>query len=179
MELPDTSTVQGMRDSVILEILYGSGIRLSELVGLNLDDVDWGNGTIKVHGKGSKERIVPFGRSAKSALKRYLIRRAEFYSEKTQETDRKALFLLSSGRRIYSRAIQLMVSKYIGQVSEVEKKSPHVLRHTFATHLLNRGADIRAVKELLGHESLSTTQIYTHLTVDRLKKIYQLAHPKA
>jgi len=177
MELPDKSTVRGLRDAAILELLYGTGMRVGELVGLNLRNIDWGNGTVKVFGKGSKERIVPFGRSAAAALKRYLERRQELTAGDGSE--KNALFFSSRGKRIYPAAVYLIVVKYIARVSDIEKKSPHVLRHSFATHLLNRGADVRAVKDLLGHENLSTTQIYTHVSVDRLKRIYEQAHPKA
>lgn len=179
MELPDKSTLRGLRDAAILELLYSTGIRVSELVGLNVKNIDWANGTIKVFGKGAKERIVPFGKPAREALKRYLERREECILPTTHPPDRIALFFSSRGKRIYSEAVYLIAVKYISKVTELEKKSPHVLRHTFATHLLNRGADLRAVKDLLGHENLSTTQIYTHVSMERLKKIYEQAHPKA
>lgn len=179
LELPDTTTVKGLSEAAILELLYGTGIRVSELVGLNVGDVDWSNGTIKVFGKGAKERIVPFGKGARVALERYMDKRPECMTSATPARDRHALFFSARGRRIYPGAVYSLVVKYISRVAEVEKKSPHVLRHTFATHLLNRGADLRAVKELLGHENLSTTQIYTHVSMERLKKIYEQAHPKA
>jgi tyrosine recombinase XerC len=179
MTLPDGASVEGVRDRALLEFLYGTGIRLSELLQLNLEHVDFSGCTIKVFGKGRKHRIVPFGRKAKEALAAYRKVRQDMYSELTTETDRRALFLTERGRRMYPKGVYLIVYKYISLVSDVEKRSPHVLRHTFATHLLNRGADLRAVKELLGHESLSTTQLYTHVTVDRLKRIYNQAHPKA
>lgn len=179
MELPDTTTTVGLRDAAILELLYSTGIRVSELVGLNVRDVDWSNGTIKVYGKGAKERIVPFGKPARVALQRYLEKRNECMTSATPTRDRHALFFATRGKRIYPEAVYVIAVKYISRVAELHKKSPHVLRHTFATHLLNRGADLRAVKELLGHENLSTTQIYTHVSVERLKKIYEQAHPKA
>ncbi len=179
MTLPDLSTVEGLRDRALLELLYGTGIRLSELLQLDFPDVDFGNSTVKVLGKGRKTRIVPLGSKAKGALESYVARRSGLLSDRTRTEDRNAIFLSARGRRIYARAVHSIVSRYIGAASESEKKSPHVLRHTFATHLLNRGADLRAVKELLGHESLSTTQLYTHVTVDRLKKVYRQAHPKA
>ncbi len=179
LELPDTSTLNGLRDAAMLELLYSTGIRVGELVGLNVQSVDWANSTVKVYGKGAKERIVPFGKHARRVLKRYLGRRQECISSETDPRDRCALFFSTRGKRIYPEAVYLTAVKYIGKISELEKKSPHVLRHTFATHLLNRGADLRAVKELLGHESLSTTQIYTHVSMDRLKRIYEQAHPKA
>lgn len=179
MEIPDRSTATGLRDRAILELLYSTGMRLGELVQLNLGDIDFGGETVKIHGKGGKERIVPLGRKAHTALSEYLGKRQELLTEKTLNDDRKAVFLTIHGRRIYPKAVHLLVSSAIQRVSEVEQKSPHVIRHTFATHLLDRGADLRAVKELLGHESLSTTQIYTHVTVERLKKVYSQAHPKA
>ncbi len=179
METIDTATVEGMRDKAILEVLYGTGIRLSELVGLNLYHIDEYDGTIKVLGKGNKQRVVPLGRKAKDALHHYLTQRTSLYSDSMTSDDKTAVFLTKQGKRIYPKAVYRLVHTSIGKVSEIEKKSPHILRHTFATHLLNRGADLRAVKELLGHESLSTTQLYTHVTIDRLKKIYQQAHPKS
>ncbi len=179
LNLPDTSTVEGLRDKAILELLYSTGIRLSELISLNLDDFDWSNETIKVLGKGQKSRIVPFGGKAKIASHKYLERRNELVSKLTKKNSINSVFLSNRGLRIYPKGVYLIVNRYIRMVSDVAKKSPHVLRHTFATHLLNRGADLKAVKELLGHESLSTTQIYTHVTVDRLKRVYDQAHPKA
>ena len=177
--LPDKSSAQGLRDAALLELLYSTGMRVSELVGLNVNNIDWSNSTVKVLGKGAKERIIPFGKPARIVLKQYLERRNEFLSSATQSRDQQAVFFSARGRRIYPAAVYLIVVKYISKVAELEKKSPHVLRHTFATHLLNRGADIRAVKDLLGHENLSTTQIYTHVSVDRLKRVYEQAHPKA
>ncbi|HEV8538725.1 MAG TPA: tyrosine recombinase XerC [Bacteroidota bacterium] len=179
MALPDTGTIAGMRDRLILELLYGTGIRSGELIRLDLCDIDVANGSVKVHGKGSKQRIVPLGSKARESFVAYRTLRPGWISNETPEQDRQAVFLTSRGRRMYAKGVYLIVNKYIGSVSELEKRSPHVLRHTFATHLLNRGADLRAVKELLGHESLSTTQLYTHVTFDRLKRIYHQAHPKS
>lgn len=179
LELPDKSSALGSRDAAMLELLYSTGMRVGELVGLNVSNIDWSNNTVKVFGKGAKERIIPFGKPARLALKHYLERRGEFVSPATLAHDQQALFFSARGKRVYPAAVYLVVVKYISKVAEIEKKSPHVLRHTFATHLLNRGADIRAVKDLLGHENLSTTQIYTHVSVDRLKRIYEQAHPKA
>lgn len=171
LERPDCTTSDGKRDAAILELFYGTGIRLSELIGLNIGDADLAEGTLRVRGKGRKERVVPLGRKAGAALKRYLAGRDTVHSA--------PLFVLRSGKRCYPRWVSRMVTKYISEVSESEKRSPHVLRHSFATHLLNNGADLRAVKELLGHESLSTTQLYTHVSTERLKKIYRQSHPKA
>lgn len=179
MELPDVSTVIGLRDKAILELLYSTGIRLQELISINLGDVNYDKSTLKVFGKGKKVRIVPFGSKAKEALKKYLERRRELYSQFTDTDCEMALFLSNKGKRMYPKGVYNIVSYYIQKVSDIERKSPHVIRHTFATHLLNRGADLKAVKELLGHESLSTTQIYTHLTIDHIKKIYNQAHPKS
>ena len=176
MTSPDATTPEGIRDRAILEFFYSTGIRLSELIGLDLRDVDTGNRTIKVKGKGNKERIVPFGSSAADALQQYVAQR-DHLSVPAEPTD--AVFLTKRGKRMNPKGVNIVVKKYIREVSEIQKNSPHVLRHSFATHLLNRGADLRAVKELLGHESLSTTQIYTHVSVDRLKKVYSQAHPKA
>ena len=179
MSLPDCSTVEGMRDRAILELFYGAGIRLSELISLRQGDVDFHNNTIKVLGKGMKQRILPLGAKAREALQLYMTRRNELHSRARTEDVVPVVFLSVRGKRLYPKGVYLIVKKYIGAVSEIERKSPHVLRHTFATHLLNHGADLRAVKELLGHESLSTTQLYTHVTVSRLKRIYDQAHPKA
>ncbi len=179
MELPDTENIEGVRDKALLEVLYGTGIRIDELIQLSLDDIDWSNVTIKVVGKGNKMRIIPLGSEAKASLKIYLERRHKIFSNWTKTSYKKYVFLSNRGLRLYPKAVYNIVSHYINLVSDIEKKSPHVIRHTFATHLLNRGADLRAVKELLGHESLSTTQIYTHVTADRLKRIYEQAHPKA
>ncbi len=180
MDQPDSATPQGVRDRALLELLYSTGIRLSELIGLNLRDIEISSGTIRVTGKGNKHRIIPFGRPARHALDQYLeVRRV--LAEKASPDVRAAepVFLTVRGKRMNPKGVNLLVGKYISRVSEIEKKSPHVIRHTFATHMLDRGADLQAVKELLGHESLSTTQIYTHISVDRLKSIYSRAHPKA
>ncbi len=179
MERPDRGTPEGRRDAAILELFYSTGMRLSELVGLNIGDLDDAQQTVKVRGKGAKDRIIPYGRAARKALRQYLSSRADIVREGTAIRDPQAVFLTSTGRRVHPKGVNLVVRKYLEQVSEIQKKSPHLLRHTFATHLLNRGADLRAVKELLGHESLSTTQVYTHVSTDRLKKMYAQAHPKA
>lgn len=162
------------RDYALLELLYGTGIRVGELVSLNCDDVDLIDRSIKVMGKGSKQRIVPLGRKAFEALKSFVaIRRSEMGK------DNPPLFVGQQGERISPRVVHRIVSRAISRIADIEKKSPHVLRHSFATHMLNRGAELRAVKELLGHESLSTTQVYTHVSMERLKKAYKQAHPKA
>lgn len=162
------------RDKAILELFYSTGIRLSELAGLDLASIDYSGETIRVLGKGKKERIVPVGKKAILAIKDYLFLRKLLSDIKT-----KALFINRQKHRLSERSIARIVKKNLSQVSEVKKKSPHILRHTFATHLLDEGADLMAVKELLGHKNLSTTQIYTHVSVERLKKIYRKAHPRA
>jgi tyrosine recombinase XerC len=176
MDQPDRTSTRGVRDVALLEVLYGAGIRLSELIGLRVADIDFGNGTIKVTGKGSKQRIIPFGAKARAALRAYLAVRPALASKGPGAAN---AFLSSRGNPMSPKEVNRLMNRYIGMVSEIEKRSPHVLRHTFATHLLNRGADLRAVKELLGHESLSTTQLYTHVSVDHLRKVYAQAHPKA
>jgi integrase/recombinase XerC len=176
LSLPDITTFAGARDSAILELFYGSGIRRAELLGLTLNDIDERNQTIKVTGKGNKQRIIPFTENAKQSIQRYIQFRKEIGAETGKEN---ILFVSDNGIRLTPSKINTLVGKYLSGNTEIQKKSPHVLRHSFATHLLDNGADILAVKELLGHESLSTTQIYTHVTVERLKKIYQQAHPKA
>jgi integrase/recombinase XerC len=171
----ETHSATGIRDRAILEFFYGTGMRLSELVTVNVNDIDLTSGTVRIFGKGRKERVLPMGRHSGEILRQYLTRRVEFRPKAGEQ----ALFLNRTGKRISPRGVQLLVKKRLQQVSEKKKLSPHILRHTFATHLLDRGADLNAVKELLGHASLSTTQMYTHLTLDRLKKVYQRAHPRA
>ncbi len=160
----------GLRNRAILETFYSTGIRISELVGLNRDDLDFIGGIVKVLGKGRKERIVPIGEVAIVSIRRYLEKRKK---------DSEAVFLNRSGRRISTRGVRNIVFKYIKSAGIRQGISPHTFRHSFATHLLNRGADLRTVQELLGHVSLSTTQIYTHLTTDKLKSVYDKAHPRA
>ncbi len=174
-----TDTAGGKRDLAFLEILYSTGMRLSELVGLNMQDIDLDHRRVKVRGKGSRERIIPFGSVAEKALRIYLNERPTLIGNKSQQDDVRALFLTDSGRRIYPRLIQRKVKTYLSRVSEISRKSPHVLRHSFATHLLDRGAGIRVIKELLGHADLSATQIYTGTSVEHLRKIYGTAHPRA
>jgi integrase/recombinase XerC len=167
-----------LRNRAILEVLYSTGIRLSELFGLTLDNVDFHNDVIRVLGKGKKERVVPIGRMAVNALKEYLPQR-QINLMKWGRLDEKALFINRSGSRLSRRGIQLSVSAILRRISHKEHLSPHVLRHSFATHMLDNGADLRAVQELLGHSSLATTQGYTHVTMERLAKAYRQAHPRA
>lgn len=160
-------------DKAIIELFYSTGIRLTELINLKEQNVNFQNKTIKVLGKGSKERIIPFGEKANTAMKNYLEIR-NICNIKNYDN----FFVSNKGNKLYPMQVQRLVNKNLSAVSELKKKSPHVLRHTFATHMLDKGADIRAVKDMLGHESLSTTQIYTHLTPEKLKKVYEQAHPK-
>lgn len=157
---------------VIFELLYGSALRVSELCNLNLTDFDTDRRTLRILGKGDKTRYVPVGEKSFTVLNKYL-------STRNNPTQSEPLLLTNTGRRIYPRYVGRVVNKYISKVSDISKKSPHVLRHSAATHMLDRGADLIAVKEILGHENLSTTQIYTQVSVERLKKTYKLAHPKS
>ena len=170
IETPKAEKLLEKRDRAIFETLYSTGIRVSELVGMNIDDVDFIGNIIKVEGKGKKERLVSIGDKALEALKNYLNAR----KKKSRE-----LFLNKNGTRLSARGVRNIVQKYITVASMQNKVSPHVFRHTFATHLLNHGADLRSVQELLGHVNLSTTQMYTHVTTERLKKVYDKAHPRA
>ncbi|MDP3732243.1 MAG: tyrosine recombinase XerC [Candidatus Omnitrophota bacterium] len=163
---------RGFRDKAVIETFYSTGIRVSELVGLNIEDIDFIGAVIKVLGKGKKERIAPIGDIALAAIRAYLKKRKK-------EQEEGALFLNKSGRRITDRGIRNIIDKYIRMASLKQGVSPHTLRHSFATHLLNRGADLRSIQELLGHVNLSTTQIYTHLSTERLKKVYDKTHPRA
>lgn len=170
--------IWGERDRAIIELLYSSGIRLNELIELTIDKIDLDNFTIRVKGKGRKERIIPVGAVAVGAISSYLEKRDVYFAEKGIEYDNGVIFNAKNGKKLYPALMNRITTKYISKISELKKKSPHVLRHSFATHLLDHGADIRAVKDLLGHSSLSTTQVYTHVSVDRLKKVYQKSHPK-
>jgi tyrosine recombinase XerC len=174
----DLTTALGRRNAAILELFYSTGMRLNELIQLNVDDVDFSEGVVKVTGKGSKQRILPVGRRALQAMRAYLADRRQLVLDLKRGKEQASLFLTQKGDRFYPEAVIRMVKSAIGKVSELEKRSPHVIRHSFATHLLNRGADLRAVKELLGHESLSTTQVYTHVSTEQLKKVYRQSHPK-
>lgn len=174
VQSPLTDTVDGLRDRAILETLYSTGMRVSELVGLNSRSIDFISGVVKVFGKGSKERLTPIGEPAIAAIQRYIDNRDEHPVK-----DRDAVFLNKSGRRLTDRSVRRIVDKYVTKCAIEEKISPHSLRHSFATHLLDRGADLRSVQELLGHANLSTTQIYTHVTAERLKAVYDKAHPRA
>ena len=172
------NTFRGTRNLVILELLYGSGLRLSELHGLDLSDLDMGQGQAKVLGKGSKERLVPVTGSARRAIGRYLPRRLELDAA-SMEPDREALLLNPTGKRLSRRSIQTVVRRFLDDAAPGEGLSAHSLRHSFATHLLDAGANLMAVKELLGHVSLSTTQVYTHTSKERLRQVYRRSHPRS
>ncbi len=178
MEQPDVTTADGARDSAVLELLYSTGMRLGELIALTPADLDIQASTVKVTGKGRKQRIVPVGGPACNAIGRYLRVRSEI-AARSGGGDCGKIFLSPRGKPLSPKAVNRIVSRYLGAVSNIEKTSPHVLRHTAATHLLERGADLQAVRELLGHSSLSTTQMYTHVTVDHLRSTYVQAHPRA
>ena len=176
LRLPDVTSGLGQRDLAILESLYASGMRVSELVGLNMSSIEMELGVALVFGKGAKERYVPLGDHAIVALKQYIQGgRAQVLSDSTLD----ALFLNARGGRLTDRSVRRVVDKYVSQLSRTMDISPHTLRHSFATHMLEAGADLRTVQELLGHVNLSTTQIYTHITKDHLQTIYNRAHPRA
>ncbi len=164
----------GLRNRLILEVFYNTGMRLAELIELKDVDVSFSNSTFKVHGKRNKERLIPFTKKMEEALKLYLDMK-----EKEGLNAEGYLFLTDKGKKLYPKLVYRIVNKYLGMVTTLTKKSPHVLRHTFATHMLNHGADLNAIKEFLGHANLAATQIYTHNTVEKLKKIYEQAHPRA
>ena len=170
IEAPVTDKEFGKRDRAILETLYSAGLRVSELVGLNIESIDFISNIVKVMGKGKKERLVPIGNKALDAVREYL-------DSRKQKSN--ILFLNKNGTRLTDRSIRNITNKYIQAASIRNNLSPHALRHSFATHLLDRGADLRSVQELLGHVNLSTTQIYTHLSTEKLRSIYQKAHPRA
>lgn len=165
----------GWRDRLIIELFYGTGIRLSELIGLKESHINLSEHTIKVLGKRNKERIIPFGESLVSMIETYRSVR----NREVEIKDHDHLFVTDSGERCYPMMINRVVKKYLNQFSAIEKKSPHVLRHSYATHLLDKGAEINAVKDLLGHSSLAATQVYTHNSMEKLKKVFEQAHPKA
>ncbi|MBZ4333392.1 tyrosine recombinase XerC [Corallococcus interemptor] len=179
LDMPDVKTVLGLRDKAILEMLYGGGLRISELCGLDLLGVDRGSRIVRVMGKGSKERLVPLNVKAIRALEAYLARRGELLAEVREGQDPDALFLNFKGGRLTARSIARHLDAYVLKLALARKVSPHAMRHSFATHLLGGGADIRSIQELLGHASLSTTQKYTHVTFEQLQEVYDAAHPRA
>ncbi len=179
MDTFDTTTPKGARDAAIAELLYSCGLRVSELTALNADTVNVNDQQVKIIGKGGKERIVPIGTRAITALRHWLSMRNQLRSSSYKGAPENALFLSVRGLRINSAEVYRIIHASMREVTETRQKSPHVLRHSFATHLLDNGADIYAVSQMLGHSSLSTTQIYTHVSIDRLKQSYKMAHPRA
>ncbi|HKK41920.1 MAG TPA: tyrosine-type recombinase/integrase [Bacteroidales bacterium] len=165
----------GIRNRTIIEMLYTTGMRRSELIGLHTGDIDLEGGTVKVTGKRNKQRIIPLLKPFTGRLREYIAKRGE-----SLENGGEAWFFVTDkGNKLYGKYVYNIVNDYLAMVTTIEKKSPHILRHTFATHMLNRGADLNSIKELLGHANLSATQVYTHNTFEKLKKIYKQAHPRA
>ncbi|MBM7692275.1 integrase/recombinase XerC [Peribacillus deserti] len=173
----DDSTTLGIRDQALLELLYGTGIRVSECCELKLKDIDFTLGTMLVHGKGKKDRYVPFGDFAKEALQKYLSKSRQQLIKNKAVHD--FIFVNSKGGPLTPRGVRYILDQMIKKTAKDKSLHPHMLRHSFATHLLNNGADLRTVQELLGHSEISSTQIYTHVTKEQLKKVYQSAHPRA
>jgi len=176
LQTPKDGELLGARDKAMLESLYSTGIRVSELIGLNTEDVDFTGSVIRVRGKGKKERIAPMGPTAATALQKYLAMRNGMVKD---QAGGGPLFVNKHGQRLSTRSVRRKLDKYLIEAGLDPDISPHTLRHSFATHMLNHGADLRSVQELLGHQSLSTTQIYTHLTTSRIKEVYDTAHPRA
>jgi len=174
MNQPDINTVKGLRDRAIMELFYSTGMRLSELINLDIGSINTKDHLIKVVGKGNKDRLIPFGKRAKFCIENYLKKRALALKSSFKGTP---LFVNSKNQRVPKRTIQRRVSNYIKLVAEGKRLGPHILRHSFATHLMNKGADIRAVGDLLGHSNLSSTQIYTHVKPERMREIYKQSHP--
>jgi len=180
IESPDTDTDLGKRDRAMLEMMYATGVRVAELTTLNLSDIDFKNQLVRVTGKRRKQRIVPFGDPAAQALQQYLTVRDGFLLHApVSKREDQAVFLNYQGARITTRSVGRMVEKYIRICAGMHNISPHALRHTFATHLLDSGADLRDIQELLGHARLSTTQVYTHVSMEKLIEVYDKSHPKA
>ncbi|MFH1217016.1 MAG: tyrosine recombinase XerC [Pseudomonadota bacterium] len=182
LEEPGSRDTFFLRDRAVLELLYSTGIRVSELAGLNIDRVDFHGGMVRVRGKGNKERLVPMGEPAVDMIQSYLPERQQLLvnrEKRGRKTDGKPLFVNNRGGRLTTRSVERIVSYYASRAGIAAQVTPHSLRHSFATHLLEMGADLRTVQELLGHASLSTTQKYTHLNVDHLMQVYDAAHPKA
>jgi len=178
MAMTDTSP-KGLRDKAILEVLYGAGLRVSELVGLNLTDLDLGRGYVRVFGKGAKERLTPMGAKGCLAVREYLQGPRGTFFLRNNTLSNQALFLNKRGGRLSARSIRRIIDCYVQKAAIQKKVSPHTLRHSYATHLLEGGADLRAVQELLGHVHISTTQIYTHLSREQVRQVYKQTHPRA
>jgi integrase/recombinase XerC len=175
-DIPFEETFEGLRDRTILELFYATGMRLSELLNLKVQDIHFQDNTIKVLGKRNKERLIPFGYKLSELLTMYL-----GYLEKkfVEGTKNNYIFVTDKGEQLYPKAVYRIVRKYLDMVTTIDKRSPHVIRHTFATHMLNNGADLNAIKTILGHSSLASTQVYTHNSIEQLKSIYNQAHPRA
>lgn len=173
-ELPFEEGFNGLRDKLVIELFYATGVRLAELINLKLKNVDFTEKTIKVLGKRNKERLIPLTNELMKKIDDYLMQRSQL-----SITDSSYLLLTQKGKKLYPSLVYKQVNHYLGQVTSLDKTSPHVLRHTFATHMLNNGADLNAIKELLGHANLSATQVYTHNTIEKLKRVYNQAHPRA
>lgn len=169
----------GMRDRLIIEIFYVTGIRRSELIHLTIPQIDFANAYLKVNGKGNKQRHIPIGKPLLDKIKTYLTLRRDFLIEKSMDESNLFLFITNKGKKLYPKFVYRLVKQQLSTITTQSKKSPHVLRHTFATTLLNNGADLNAVKTLLGHSSLAATQVYTHNSIEKLKQAYKKAHPKA
>jgi len=177
LEAPETDDAAGHRDRAILEMLYSTGMRISELAAVSIEDLDLVGEVVRAKGKGRKERLVPLGSKAIQAIRDYMEVRQTI--ARGRRVNRRALFVNKAGGRLSNRGIRRIFHKYARMVGLDEKASPHTLRHSFATHMLNRGADLRSVQELLGHSSIASTQIYAHVTTEKLKKVYDQAHPRA
>lgn len=175
-DIPFEETLEGMRDRTILELFYATGMRESELLNLKTQDIHFQDNTIKVLGKRNKERLIPFGNRLSELLTMYLENLQKKFSDGTENN---YIFVTDKGEQLYPKAVYRIVRKYLDMVTTIDKRSPHVIRHTFATHLLNNGADLNAIKTILGHSSLAATQVYTHNSIEQLKSIYKQAHPRA
>lgn len=176
LDLPRTDKTLDLRDRAMMELLYATGIRVSELVGINLEDVNFAERLIRIRGKGKKERLVPFGRKAEETLRSYLRVRSSIHRGRVES---KPVFLNYLGKKLSTRSVERTVDKYIRRTALRRKISPHSLRHSFASHLLSRGADLRVIQELLGHESLATTQKYTHIDLKHILDVYHKSHPRS
>ena len=175
-DIPFEETFEGLRDRTILELFYATGMRESELLNLKTQDIHFQDNTIKVLGKRNKERLIPFGNRLSELLTMYLENLQKKFSDGTENN---YIFVTDKGEQLYPKAVYRIVRKYLDMVTTIDKRSPHVIRHTFATHLLNNGADLNAIKTILGHSSLAATQVYTHNSIEQLKSIYKQAHPRA
>ncbi len=175
-DIPFEETFEGLRDRTILELFYATGMRLSELLNLKVQDIRFQDNTIKVLGKRNKERLIPFGNRLSDLLTMYLENLGKKFVDGIENN---FIFVTANGKQLYPKAVYRIVRKYLDMVTTIEKRSPHVIRHTFATHMLNNGADLNAIKTLLGHSSLAATQVYTHNSIEQLKSIYNQAHPRA